>query len=67
MGWFGGSSKPKEEEVSTRQDRAKCWEARDQYFACLDKAGVIKAGEEGNACSKELKKYEGECARSWVR
>ena len=29
--------------------------------------GVVKAGEEGNACSKEKKQYEINCAKSWVR
>ncbi|KAF9459011.1 cytochrome oxidase c subunit VIb-domain-containing protein, partial [Collybia nuda] len=53
-------------EVSTREDRKKCWETRDAYFACLDRAGVVKAGEEGAACAKELAGYEGNCAKSWI-
>ena len=66
MGWFAGSEKPQEESVSTRQDRAKCWETRDAYFSCLDRAGVVKAGEEGTACAAELKSYEKNCAKSWI-
>lgn len=65
MGWFSSSS-PKDPEVSSRQDRRKCWEARDTYFSCLDRAGVVKAGEEGAACSAELRQYEQNCAKSWV-
>ncbi|KAJ3781981.1 hypothetical protein GGU11DRAFT_683060, partial [Lentinula aff. detonsa] len=29
--------------LSAREDRRKCWEARDQYFACLDNVGVAEA------------------------
>jgi hypothetical protein len=65
MGWFSGSSN-KEPAVSSRQDRKKCWESRDAYFSCLDRAGVVKAGEEGVACSSELQGYKKDCARSWV-
>jgi len=68
MGWFGGSStKDKDEGAPNREDRKKCWEARDGYFLCLDNAGVVKAGDEGKACAKESKEYEKNCARSWVR
>lgn len=67
MGWFTSNAKPEESTVSTRQDRIKCWEKRDAYFSCLDRSGVVKAGEEGGACSSEYKKYEENCAKSWVR
>lgn len=66
MGWF--SSKSTEDNAApTRENRARCWETRDAYFACLDAANVIKAGEEGKACVKEKGKYEENCAKSWVR
>jgi cytochrome c oxidase assembly factor 6 len=65
MGWFSSTPK-KGEGAPNREDRKNCWETRDAYFACLDKVGVIKAGEEGKACSKEKQLYEGNCARSWV-
>lgn len=52
--------------VSTREDRQMCWEARDQYFACLDNVGVVKAGDESGACASENKTYEKNCAKSWV-
>ncbi|PPQ69291.1 hypothetical protein CVT26_001609 [Gymnopilus dilepis] len=65
MGWFSSSSK-QDTSAPTREDRQKCWETRDAYFACLDRVGVVKAGEEGNACSKEKKQYEGNCAKSWI-
>ncbi|PFH51118.1 hypothetical protein AMATHDRAFT_143349 [Amanita thiersii Skay4041] len=71
MGWFSSSSSSskKEDELAgapTRQDRQKCWEARDAYFACLDGIGVIKAGEEEGKCSAARKAYEGNCAKSWI-
>lgn len=65
MGWFG-SSKPEEPSAISRQSRAKCWEHRDTYFACLEAAGVVKAGEEGGACAKEEAGYAQNCAKSWV-
>ncbi len=66
MGWFSSSSTPKEPDAHTRQGRQQCWEKRDAYFACLDRAGVVKAGEEGKACEAEAKAYEVNCAKSWV-
>ncbi|KAJ4470188.1 cytochrome oxidase c subunit VIb-domain-containing protein [Lentinula aciculospora] len=58
----------KEPGVSTREDRQKCWESRDLYFACLDGAGVLKPGDEQSqaACSSENKAYERDCAKSWI-
>lgn len=66
MGWFS-RSKPEQASAATRQDRQKCWENRDLYFGCLDRAGVLKAGDEGNVCAKEKSRYEENCAKSWVR
>lgn len=65
MGWFTSRSKD-ESGAPTREDRQKCWETRDAYFACLDRAEVIKAGTEGKACSSERDTYEKNCAKSWV-
>jgi len=67
MSWFKKSGATSgESSISTREDRTKCWETRDAYFACLDGVGVVKPGEEGNVCSAEQKKYEQNCAKSWV-
>lgn len=65
MGWFGGQKK--EPDAASRQDRQKCWESRDAYFACLDKANVVKPGDEGTACDSVKAAYEHNCAKSWVR
>ncbi|KII84373.1 hypothetical protein PLICRDRAFT_117928 [Plicaturopsis crispa FD-325 SS-3] len=68
MGLFGlFSSKPEAApDAASRQDRQKCWESRDAYFACLDSAGVLIAGEEGNKCASQNARYEENCARSWI-
>ena len=65
MGWFG-SSKTETPNAISRQDRSKCWEARDAYFACLDAAEVVVAGTEGSKCAAQRKSYEQNCAKSWV-
>jgi hypothetical protein len=65
MGWFG-SGKAEKPNASPREDRSKCWEARDAYFACLDAAEVVVAGTEGSKCAEQRKFYEQNCAKSWV-
>ncbi|KAJ3753142.1 cytochrome oxidase c subunit VIb-domain-containing protein [Lentinula raphanica] len=61
-------SSKKDPNALTREDRKKCWEARDSYFSCLDNAGVLKPGDEtkAGACSSENKAYEQNCAKSWI-
>ncbi|KAJ7189496.1 cytochrome oxidase c subunit VIb-domain-containing protein [Mycena pura] len=67
MGWWPFGSKPQEDErPANRQERQKCWEGRDAYFACLDGVGVVKAGTEGTACAAENRVYQQRCAQSWV-
>ena len=66
MGWFTSSSTQEEPSLPDRAKRRKCWETRDAYFTCLDRAGVVKPGEEKNACSEDKKRYETNCAKSWV-
>ena len=65
MGWFGSTKAEKPNAIS-REDRSKCWEARDAYFACLDAAEVVVAGTEGSKCASQRKFYEQNCAKSWV-
>ena len=36
------------------------------YFKCLDKAGILKPGDEGKTCASEKSAYEKSCAKSWV-
>lgn len=79
MGWlpsFGSSSKPADAKVDDayeapdRVKRAKCWDARDAYFRCLDKNNILDAiGNKDaaeQACGKESALFEQNCASSWV-
>lgn len=81
MGFFSNPLKSNEskraEEVRSgavvpdRRERAKCWEARDAYFACLDRVGVIDAikndEQARKGCPSETAAFERDCAASWVR
>jgi len=51
-----------------REERQKCWNTRDAYFACLDVLGIVVPGEEASSkkCKVEKKAYERACAKSWV-
>jgi len=53
-----------------RSQRSRCWEARDAYFACLDKEGIIDSLTEKDraekGCAKEARTFEANCATSWV-
>src|SRR5947199_9828081 len=79
MGLFSSSpASPAAPKISTdgapiapdRTQRAKCWEARDAYFRCLDKNGIVDSiGEKDKAeknCSYEGRAFETNCASSWV-
>ncbi|KAH7341694.1 cytochrome c oxidase, subunit VIb [Rhizoctonia solani] len=50
----------------TREERKRCWQARDAYFGCLDNNKVIQPGKEGSACSRENKTYGQLCPAVWV-
>ncbi|PSS08942.1 hypothetical protein M430DRAFT_146398 [Amorphotheca resinae ATCC 22711] len=53
-----------------RSQRARCWEARDAYFVCLDKNGIIDSISEkdkaAKTCAAEGRGFEANCASSWV-
>ncbi|KAJ6615892.1 cytochrome oxidase c subunit VIb-domain-containing protein [Mycena sp. CBHHK59/15] len=67
MGWLWKTEAEQEDPAPpNRQERQKCWESRDAYFACLDGVGVVKAGTEGKACSAENRAYQNTCAQSWI-
>jgi hypothetical protein len=81
MGWFSSSSSspsPPAPKISTdgtpiapgRSKRAKCWEARDIYFKCLDNHDIVDSIKEGEKAAKECavegKGFEANCATSWV-
>ncbi|CAI6338847.1 unnamed protein product [Periconia digitata] len=60
-------------ENPSRTNRAKCYEARDAFFECLDRHSILdsinsKAGREATAkaCGDTDKVFEKNCAHSWV-
>ena len=80
MGWMPssfsfGSQGPKRSsdggfEAPGRDQRAHCWEARDEYFRCLDRHDIVDAiknhKEAAANCEKESQSFEQDCATSWV-
>jgi cytochrome c oxidase assembly factor 6 len=80
MGWFASdkAAAPEAPKASgdggfiapDRNKRAHCWEARDAYFACLDKNSIIdsvkRAEEADSLCAAETTKFNQNCASSWV-
>jgi cytochrome c oxidase assembly factor 6 len=81
MGWFssedsGGVKKTAGGafEKPSRTNRAKCYEARDAFFECLDRNSILDSinsnkGREATAkvCGETDKVFEKNCAHSWVR
>jgi cytochrome c oxidase assembly factor 6 len=66
---FGGSGGKKPEipkQTPSREDRTKCWESRDSFFACLDKSSIVSPADRGTSCQAEAQLYEQDCAKSWV-
>ncbi|KAK2625952.1 hypothetical protein QTJ16_005264 [Diplocarpon rosae] len=53
-----------------RTQRARCWEARDAYFECLDRNEIVdsikESGKADKVCKSEAGRFEGNCASSWV-
>ena len=79
MGFLGFFNSEEEKRASdirkgtvapTRAERQRCWEARDGYFACLDKNDILDALKEDKKAAKECKvesaKFEENCAEKWV-
>ena len=78
MGLFSSSPSLPEPKISSdgapiapdRTQRAKCWEARDAYFKCLDRNNIIDSISEKDkaekGCSAEARGFESNCASSWV-
>ncbi|QIX00993.1 hypothetical protein AMS68_006510 [Peltaster fructicola] len=78
MGFFSNPSAAPQAKTSSdggfiapdRTERAQCWEGRDAFFACLDRAGIVDSvkedGRARQACPKELAQFETACKDSWV-
>ena len=54
-----------------RTKRAQCWHARDAFFDCLERNGIVDSLKEKDRseekCGGESRGLERECAASWVR
>lgn len=52
----------------TREERSKCWSARDKYWECLDKNKVQESpSKPQTVCSEFRKMYEQSCSAQWVK
>jgi cytochrome c oxidase assembly factor 6 len=77
MGWLpwssGDSNKASDggRIAPDRTSRARCWEGRDAFFACLDRNDIldgIKDDKEARRkCAKEVAEFEAACSATWVR
>ncbi|VVT49079.1 uncharacterized protein SAPINGB_P002093 [Magnusiomyces paraingens] len=63
---------PNQDSVLKKSGRKLCWDARDKYFACLDKANIIDVRKPENAaksqqlCGSEEADFNKDCIASWV-
>lgn len=52
----------------TREERAKCWSARDKYWECLDKNNIQGSPNSNDKVCKEFRQfYEQNCSAQWVK
>ncbi|KAH9905766.1 oxidoreductase-like protein [Xylariomycetidae sp. FL2044] len=78
FGFFNSDDEKRKEEVRTgarapdRTERKQCWNARDNFYKCLDNNDVIDSlNGEGKKkadklCAQENKAFEDNCATAWV-
>lgn len=79
MGWLSSGSPSPSASPSpsgkgiapNRSQRARCWEARDGFFQCLDRNNILDPIKEAPAahasCGAQDVAFEKECVGSWVR
>ncbi|KAL1973131.1 hypothetical protein VTN31DRAFT_6673 [Thermomyces dupontii] len=79
MAWipfFGsGSSSKKASDggqiAPDRSSREQCYNARDAFFACLDRHDILDAvkndAEARRKCGKEIAEFESACSKTWVK
>ncbi|KAI8627154.1 oxidoreductase-like protein [Xylariaceae sp. FL1651] len=78
FGLFSSEGDKRKEEVRTgarapdRTERKQCWDARDNFYRCLDKNDVIDSlNGEGKKtadklCAQEDLAFQQNCASAWV-
>lgn len=58
-------------EAPDRTKRARCWDSRDAYFACLDRNNILDALKQSDdaaaKCGTEAIGFERDCVASWVK
>lgn len=79
MGWNPWSSGDSNKNAASdggriapdRTSRARCWEGRDSFFACLDKNDILDGIKDDKKarqkCANEVAEFEAACSQSWVR
>lgn len=79
MGWLPWSSGDSNKNTASdggriapdRTSRARCWEGRDLFFACLDKNDILDGIKDDKKarqkCAKEVEEFEAACSQTWVR
>ncbi|XP_037935582.1 cytochrome c oxidase assembly factor 6 homolog [Teleopsis dalmanni] len=54
-----------------KEQRAKCWSSRDEYWKCLDQNSPQHSSTSGesvpNACKQMRKLFETSCPSQWVK
>ncbi|KAI1742435.1 oxidoreductase-like protein [Xylaria scruposa] len=78
FGLFSSQDDKRKEEVRTgarapdRSERRQCWDARDNFYRCLDKHDVIDSlsgtGKKtaDKHCAQEDAAFQDNCATAWV-
>jgi len=59
--------KEAKEALLGRDGRARCWAARDGYYACLDGNSGKGVTVTVSACEELKRDFEAKCPQSWVR
>ena len=49
-----------------RNERERCWVARDAYFACLDAASIVLPGRDSTTCKEQKAAFDSQCSKTWV-
>ena len=56
--------------VPEKSERQKCWNTRDEYYACLDRSGIVDALADAEKaamlCKAEEEKFDRDCPAAWV-
>ncbi len=48
-------------DLLTKEGRKKCWDAKDNYWKCVDD----NAGDQSK-CTQQRERFESDCSKAWV-